>query len=447
MATRKDANRAAWDAAAKSTTEATLGLLIGTRQTVTNGVNVKSVIPKRGDAVLADADNNVIFVARDSYKALPDGWRKIGALAAVYGRKVLIAGAATAKKWSDVYQYIVTGWKADGADHVCAVTLHATPGGEFTYNLASTLTPEQQVTEFANQLNTWLLAHELANYHYSAYEEDGNVILQLDNYTEYQNTTSIAGLTLTPNVGKEIPETSSIYWDEKRTTYWAQLNKHRFYAYYKTNGRTPTANVQLGVGTSDPVNYNAFVSNEFCTELRNAYCKDASNPTDDDYKAYLAGEFPVLVPDMRGVLGPAFRDGKANTYKLAGKTYLAQDGTRKIKYLAADYCANYGFEGVKGFEAGDWYLPTMLELFDIIGPVTYPAPISDPAKADELNRMLKALGLPQIGNGSNVWTSCRYSTYGAWFYYGYNGLANYSYFYGSYLAVPVALYEIPEGNE
>ena len=71
MATRKDANRAAWDAAAKSTTESTLGLLIDTRQTVTNGVNVKSLVPKRGDAVLADADNNVIFVARDSYKALP----------------------------------------------------------------------------------------------------------------------------------------------------------------------------------------------------------------------------------------------------------------------------------------------------------------------------------------------------------------------------------------
>ena len=76
MATRKDANRAAWDAAAKSTTESTLGLLIDTRQTVTNGVNVKSVIPKRGDAVLADADNNVIFVARDSYKTLPTTHRR-----------------------------------------------------------------------------------------------------------------------------------------------------------------------------------------------------------------------------------------------------------------------------------------------------------------------------------------------------------------------------------
>lgn len=447
MATRKDANRAAWDAAAKSTTESTLGLLIDTRQTVTNGVNVKSTVPKRGDAVLADADNNVIFVARDSYKALPEGWRKIGAVAAVYGRKVLIAGSATAKKWSDVYQYIVTGWKADGADHVCAVTLHATPDGDFTYNLASTLTPEQQVTEFANQLNTWLLAHELASYHYSAYEEDGNVILQLDNYTEYQNTTSIAGLTLTPNVGKEIPETSSIYWDEKRSTYWAQLNKHRFYTYYSTRGRVPTEKVTLGAAPKDPVNYESFAGSEFCAELRAAYCADPSVPTDDDYKAYLAAEFPVLVPDMRGVLGPAFRDGKANTYKLAGKTYLAQDGTRQIKYLAADYCANYGFEGVKGFEAGDWYLPTMLELFDIIGPVTYPVPISDASKADELNRMLKAMGLPQIGNGSYVWTSCRFDANGAWVCYGGYGCAVYGSFSGGNLAVPVALYEIPEGNE
>ena len=89
----------------------------------------------------------------------------------------------------------------------------------------------------------------------------------------------------------------------------------------------------------------------------------------------------------------------------------------------------------------------MLELFDIIGPVTYPAPISDSAKADELNRMLKALGLPQIGNGSNVWASCRYSTYSAWFYNGYYGSAYGNHFYNGNLAVPVALYEIPEGNE
>lgn len=447
MATRKDANRAAWDAAQKSTTESTLGLLLDTRQVVTNGVNVKSYIPKRGDAVVADADNNVRFIARDSYKALPAGWKKIGAVAAVYGRKVLVTGEAKAKKWSDVYQYIVTGWKADGANHVCAVTLHNTPDGEFTYNLASTLTAEQQVIEFANQLNAWLLEHELANYHYSAYVDEGNVILQLDNYTEYQNTTTIAGLTLTPNVGTELPETTSIYWDETRQTYWAQLNKHRFYTYYSTRGRVPTDKVTLGAAPKDPVNYESFAGNEFCVELRAAYCADPSSPTDDDYKAYLAAEFPVLVPDMRGVLGPAFRDGKANTYKLAGKTYLAPDGVRQIKYLAADYCANYGFEGVKGFEQGDWYLPTMLELFDIIGPVTYPVPISDASKADELNRMLKAMGLPQIGNGSYVWTSCRCNTDGAWFFYGGNGLAGNGYFYYGYLAVPVALYEIPEGNE
>ena len=59
--------------------------------------------------------------------------------------------------------------------------------------------------------------------------------------------------------------------------------------------------------------------------------------------------------------------------------------------------------------------------------------------------MLKALGLPQIGNGSNVWTSCRCSTYGAWVFSGYFGDA-YVFYYGG-LAVPVALYEIPEGNE
>ena len=61
--------------------------------------------------------------------------------------------------------------------------------------------------------------------------------------------------------------------------------------------------------------------------------------------------------------------------------------------------------------------------------------------------MLKALGLPQIGNSSNVWSSCRCSTDGAWIYNGYGGHAYDGYFYRGRLAVPVALYEIPEGNE
>lgn len=449
MAYVKPADPAAWAALEKSTTESTVGLIVSTHEAVRNGVNVFVRIPKVGDIVLHDSNNKVHFIALDTYKSLPSGFTTVGVVAAVKGRKVLIVHKANAsKKWSDVFRYIVTGWTADGQDHTCAVTLHNTADGNFTYNLSSELSAAEQVTEFADQLNTWLLGHELASYHYSAYEEDGKVYLQLDNYTAYQDTTSISGLTLTAAIGTELPAISTVPKVEGNDTYYAYINKGRYTAYSASSGATPSANVTVADAT---VNKTAFKTSAYCADLRAQFCADTSNPTDAEYADYVGYRVDhyvgIVNPSTRGVMGERFRDGHANTYALVGKTYLAQDTTRKALYPAAEYCAAAGFAGVKGLEPGDWYLPTVEEIATIMAPVTYPAPDATAASADKVNRSLAAIGGSQIGNGSHFWASCRYNTNYAWVFSGNNGYAVSSYFYYGYQAVPVALFELGTSEE
>jgi len=436
MAYVKSANKAAWDALSKSTTESTIGLIQDSHEAVKNGVNVFVRIPKVGDIVIYEnTSKKVAFIALDTYQSAPTGYTVVGVVGAIRGNKALIVHKTNAsKKWADVYQYKVTGWVLDGTQHTTNVVLHAAAAIAFNYT-ASTL------AEVVSQFNTWLETNSPAGYTYKANIEGGDFCLTLLNYMGYQNTHSFSGLTCTTFTGSELPENSSIYWDRSRTTYWAQLNPERFYAYYKTSGRVPTAQVAVKAAPADPVKQTEFNTNAFCDLLRAAYCADPSNPTDADYKNYLAQEFTVVKPDMRGVLQPSFRDGHANTYALVGKTFENAQGTRSPKYPAAEYCAATGYAGVAGLESGDWFMPSMLDLFDIIGPVTYPAPNASAANGDPLNRSLAKIGGSQVGNGTGFWASCRYYADLAWIFYGNNGRANYYNFYLGYQVAPVALFE------
>lgn len=439
MATRKDQNRAAWDAAQKSTTESTLGLLADTRETPTNPINVEVRIPKVGDIVLHDTNKKVHFIARDSFKAAPTGWTIIGVVGAKRGTKALIVHKAnTSKKWAEVFQWAISGdAMTDGASHTGNLVI-----GDSTYSFTW---QTSSAADFASALHTFVQTNHPTDRPYSCYvDTDGTVILQQDNYTAHK-AVSLAGLTVAAHVGTELNATSSIYRKNGISSSWGGANFPKFRSYYSTNGKTPTAQVPLT--QADLVTLAAFKTSEYCDLLRGAYCADPANPTDADYDKYVEGHM-CLDPDMRGILAPEYRDGKANTYKLVGVTFKrASDGERVAKYPAAEYCAAAAFSGVKGLDQGDWFLPSQHEINEIIGPVSCPTPNSSAANADALNRGLKAINGSQVGNGSSIWASCRCSSSVAWFFGGNGGGANTYYFYGSLLAVPLALYEIPAGDE
>ena len=87
-------------------------------------------------------------------------------------------------------------------------------------------------------------------------------------------------------------------------------------------------------------------------------------------------------------------------------------------------------------------LPDSDLLFDVVGGLEYPT--TNNRDADVINRALKAIGAPALGNNSNVWSCSRSGTYSGWFAYGYIGYAHYYILIGAYLAVPLLLLDVPQ---
>ncbi len=430
-------NKAAHDAATRSTTESEVSIALDTRECLIDGVNVKiSLSPKVGDIVCHDANNAVHFIALDTFHALPTGWVVIGVVAHRQGKRILVAYKAQAsKKFADVYQWIVSGYNLDGETHECAVTLHGEADGTFSY-AASTK------AQFKSQLSDYIENHELASYHYSVHEDaSGNVILQLDNYGAHEGSTAITGLTLTPNVATELAANTAAPRVNGNSTYWAGMCRKKFYDYYSVSGTTPQS--QVALTSTDVVTLAAFKTSEYCDLLRGKYCKDANTPTDADYIAYLDANM-VRVPYTRGIMGEDFRDGKANTAALASVTYEDQNSAIQIKYPAANYAAGIGFAGVEGFDVGDFFMPSPAEWAEVMRNITYGGSGVSGSAIDPINRSLVAVGASPISCSTYYWLVARYNADIAWLYHGGYGYIYYSNFCNAFTVVPVALYTLAD---
>src|SRR5574344_983518 len=156
MAILKFDNKAAYDAAAKSTAESTVALIKDGEGVKYNGVNVIVDIPEIGDILFLDANNSKHFLKHDTYvpASFPAGCTFVGVVFDIQGNTAKILNkTTTSQKWADVFQWKVTGWVLNSTDHAGTVTLYNnTSFGTFTYN-ASTL------QDCATQLNAWLAAN------------------------------------------------------------------------------------------------------------------------------------------------------------------------------------------------------------------------------------------------------------------------------------------------
>ena len=91
---------------------------------------------------------------------------------------------------------------------------------------------------------------------------------------------------------------------------------------------------------------------------------------------------------------------------------------------------------------GQWVLPDLDLLFDVVGGIEYPT--TNDRDADVINRALKAIGAPAFANSSPVWSCSRYYANNGWFAYGNYGYASNGNLYVSNLAVPLVLLEVPQ---
>ena len=406
--------------------------------------NVLVRVPKRGDILVIDANKEYQYIALETFSklALPATWQIVGEVSNVKGEDVYARrGTCASKKWAEVFLWKITNYSLDGAEHNVTFTINS-KACSLTYNATD-------LDSLASQLNTTVSAFDFGGHNYTVYVRNGELILQHNTYTTYLGVTA-TGVSVTQNVAPELNATAvMLRRNGNRNGEGAVFNPDRSLIYFMQDLESTTYNPATDVTSLQrayPICLPAYLGtstkqSDHCALLREHYGASVSG-----WLKFM-NDMRVVNPWNYGIMA---QNGKENTYKLAGQTYLASDGTQKPLYPAFDYCAEVEFD-CDGLRKGDWYLPGINEVADMMEGITYPA-IYDKetgtsksvaaANADAFTRGANAIGGTVIANNNYVWSSCRCVANGAWRYLGIHGFAAIVSFCSAILAVPVVLLKI-----
>ena len=399
--------------------------------------------PGVGDILCRDESGGYRFIQLDTFQGgtFPSAWETLGVVVWRKGNQVKVVSKRNEeRKWMDVYPYVVTGYRLDGTEHTARLRLRNLPGASTYYDFIYSATTDEA---FVWQLRQFLTSNGLGDW--SAYLQDGNVILQCDSYEKGSGldspSTQAVGISIDGKVRSDLPRTPLFHrrCGNVGNGVW---HAARAKAAFREDNPAASTNPASDVSSvpSSPVCWPAFAGksqyqSDHCLWLRQRYCKDLEHPAEEEWEAYI-DDITLRIPYMLGGTAPEWRDGAALSAKLRGRTYTAADGTRKPLYPAVEYCSH--------FLDGRGYLPSIAELAECLGGVTYGLPGIARDGADPVNRSLYAIGGSAISCAS-VWCSSNYN-------YAFTVQSAYwqGEIWGIYMAsnarcAPFALLELPAG--
>ena len=405
--------------------------------------NIITRYPKHGDILVLDAGKQKKFITLESYSniSLPSSWTVVGVVEWARGKKCLCVHKTNAsKKWAEKFLWKIEGYSLDGTDHSVTFTINKV-SCSVTYNATD-------LAALASQLNAVVKATDFGGHSYSVYVRGDVLVLQHDTYTTHLAVTA-SGVSVSAYVGSELTVTAVMErYNGNRGGEGVVVNLNRALINFKSDISSGTYNPSTDVTSLSrtyPICLPAYLGtsqyqSDHCAFLRSYYGEG-----EEGWIKFMQ-RMMVVSPSSFGIM---IQDGRENTYALAGQTYTDRDsGEQKPLYPAFDYAAAVGYD-CDGLREGDWYLPSMSEVADIMEDVTYPAIYENGASksvaraaADPVNRALNAIGGSAIGNSSYVWSSCRYGSNNAWYYNGVYAFASYDYFYYGVLAVPSVLLDL-----
>lgn len=409
-----------------------------TNEVSIKGVNVVTDQPGIGDILCYDENRKYRFIQCDTFHAgtFPAAWETLGVVVLRKGNQVwVVAKENASKKFMDVYPYVVSGYELDGTEHTATLKLHGSDTLDFKYT-AST------AEEFLTALKSFLTTNNFADW--SSYKDaQDRVILQYDNYTSSEYVTAsitmATGLTLTSRVSTDCPQQPKFKL-KCGVIGFGISNIEKSKEFFKKDISFASFNPSTDIDSIPefPICWPAFAGtsqyqSDHCLWLRQKYCSDPDNPKIEEWEAYIEDNTLVL-PDMFAGQSPKWRDGAVLSTYLKGITYRATDGTQKPLYPAVEYCSH--FFGERG------YLPSMVELIECFGNVTYGLAGVTIDKADAINRSLYAIGGDAVACNRSLLTSGRYSSMHAWHVSG-NGYLDGSAFFSSPTCIPFARIDLP----
>ena len=444
------------DASARATLgKSTVSMEADTRKLHFDGVNVE--VPRKsvrvGTAVYADGNGNLHFVDGATVKSasIPSGWEFVGVVSLRKGGKALVLhkNENTGIRFTSCWAWEITGIVYGSSNTIQFQQRKSTGTNTFTMvDIGSALvfTPTD-IDDAVSQIDAHLKASGneggksydsaiVANYNWHCEKLDGRIWVIADfdsspSYRQYEvgvvKNTDIENGPISNNnmwtlVGMNSNNSTIRRNDDVNSNYYSIWNKDVV--------RVKASNQGSPV---DQVAHDGYYSE---TNFNNTSVLKAYYGTYDKYLDDLVAKYPVNGGAMKAYAGKG-----AETCAIAESVvYTKRDGvTTDYMFTAIHYAKTlkaHSTASVDGMNAGDWYMPGLDEIVDILSQMKVDG--SDPIHQAFANAGMSSAY--SINPSSNVyrWVPARFNGYKTWLLYS-AGAINYSNFINSIRACGVAL--------
>mgnify|MGYP004511534283 CR=1 FL=1 len=405
--------------------------------------NIFTNLPKVGDAVVGErSTKKVKFITLESFDnaSLGSDYEAIGVVYNRRGRKVKIVykkneRKAGASKWV----LKLSGYTLDGTSRTGVISFR--PDSSATANTDVTVTYKTTTLQgLVDALNTAFAGNTaMVGQHWVAYINGSDVCVEHDYAIWQQSTYNGAkdGFTATPALMPAVESVADIRrrhgggGGEGVISSW-----ERAVAFFRTSTGTDTYQGYVPSPISNvknrtyPIALQSYLGAN-CAEIRKVFGEG-----EQGWLNCMTAFLPVKPTDY-GNMG--IRDGLAKTKLIA--SYKDTFGNPVAP--AANYCYNVD---TVAFPKGNWYMPTIEDLTDLLGINKYG--INGSVNSGPINKTLAAMGGNPIPINSELWSCCRCSSDGFWIargFFGFFGNGN-GLLVSEISAIPVTEYILPNEN-
>lgn len=461
---------AEYAAAQKSSFESQISLVGADNNIHYDGVNVvvglKSA--KTGDACVLDGNGAMHFIARGTFSStsffsnyIYVGPVLVGVDHPDFRGTVVLGYKNNANQiMSYIYSFRLTGYTLDGTNRSGKLRVYSDANTYADYTVSYNA---DSIDSLVGQLNTFF--HDTTN---SVFQTQDWVAQGVDTngddvadaidlvfhytFAKQRDDSGSTGFALTANLFSGIKaSTAMLRKNGQRTGEGTIFNWDRAIAYFSADNSSASYNPTSNVTTtklSYPICKPAYLGQssyrrdgstqlDYCSYLRSVYGEG-----EEGWLKFMKTFLPVM-PTAYGVIGDKnqYGDGKKNTYLMANKTFVGQNGTSHAVSPAADYCAAITLPHAL-LASGCWHLPDAETLAQIFRTIKYNT--TNNRNADPINATQYAAGGDAISNGSGPWCASRIGASIFWYFIGGGGYAGGSYVSYSSRVLPVVLLKVNE---
>lgn len=452
---------AAYEADVKSNFESQVSL-IGADNTVKyDGRNVVIDIrsARTGTIAVLDGTHALRFISVDTFssESFMSNFEIVGVVVigvdhpSFRGQIAIMYPTPESHPMATIWQWKLTGYTLDGTDRTGTLSIREKSdkwAANHDYVISYNATDE---IALVNQLNAYFKVNEPFKTQgwVAAINEDNslNLIHNWDNYSQPVYNEGKDGFTLADNLLPEWIFTPNVLKMNGQRSEGAICNLTKALAYFRNdNSNTtynPTADV-TSIKRTNPICLPAYLGTSQYQSDHCAYLRSIYGEGEDGWLKFMESLLP-LRPTEYGIVGDKakYGDARRNTNHLASQKYVDVDGNTQPTSPAAGYAANIGFDH-ELLKKGQWVMPDVDLLLDVIGGIKYPT-IND-RNADVISRALLAIGAPALRNDANYLPCSRYGKLNDWYYNGNLGMVlGNSILSNSISVIPLALLDVPQG--